>query len=483
MARIVILGAGISGHTAALVLRRQLSAEHEVVVISPKATYNWIPSNIWVGVGRMAADKVVVPLKPIYDRIGVTFVQAAATVLHPEGDGQGRGPFVQAVRTDGVPGTVEEDYDYLINATGPKLRFDKTPGLGPDGHSVSVCTESHAVQAAAKLDETIQRLKRGEKQSIVVGTGHGTCTCEGAAFEYTFNVEHELRRHGVRDRAEVVYLTNEAALGDFGVDGLVFRSGGFLTPSHAFAASLFAEHGVRPILGAHVQQVEAGAVTYETLDGQTGAQAFDMAMLLPPFTGVGLTAVGADGRDLTDTLFAPNGFMKVDADYTKRPYEAWSPQDWPTTYQNPTYGNLFAVGIAFAPPHGISRPRQSPQGTVITPAPPRTGMPSATMARAVAQSIADMVRGRSEVPTWGATMADMGAACVASSGTGMLGGGAVAMTMYPIIPDYHRYPGTGRDPDLTFGEAGTAGHWIKLLLHHMFLYKAKARPGWWLIPE
>ena len=34
MAKIVILGAGISGHTAASHLRRKLGKEHEVVVLS-----------------------------------------------------------------------------------------------------------------------------------------------------------------------------------------------------------------------------------------------------------------------------------------------------------------------------------------------------------------------------------------------------------------------------------------------------------------
>jgi sulfide:quinone oxidoreductase len=32
----------------------------------------------------------------------------------------------------------------------------------------------------------------------------------------------------------------------------------------------------------------------------------------------------------------------------------------------------------------------------------------------------------------------------------------------------------------TTGEVGLAGHWIKQLLHHVFIYKAKAKPGWWL---
>ena len=47
MSKIVILGAGIAGHTAAAHLRRKLSKEHEVLVVSPNSNYQWVPSNIW----------------------------------------------------------------------------------------------------------------------------------------------------------------------------------------------------------------------------------------------------------------------------------------------------------------------------------------------------------------------------------------------------------------------------------------------------
>jgi sulfide:quinone oxidoreductase len=53
MARIVVLGAGVAGHTAAAFLRRWLPKRDEVVVVSPMSEYNWIPSNIWVGVGLL----------------------------------------------------------------------------------------------------------------------------------------------------------------------------------------------------------------------------------------------------------------------------------------------------------------------------------------------------------------------------------------------------------------------------------------------
>jgi sulfide:quinone oxidoreductase len=205
-------------------------------------------------------------------------------------------------------------------------------------------------------------------------------------------------------------------------------------------------------------------------------------MLIPPFSGVGLKAFDKQGEDITAQLFAPSGFMKVDADYNAKPYAQWRAADWPQTYQNPTYRNMFAVGIAFAPPHLISKPMQSANGTPINPAPPRTGMPSAAMAIAVAKSIRDMIEG-AEHPTHTASMAKMGAACVASTGAHIFNGSAATMTVFPVVPDYETYPEFGRDMDLTFGEIGLAGHWMKTLLHYTFTYQARMLPGWRLLPD
>ncbi|WP_343602938.1 FAD/NAD(P)-binding oxidoreductase [Mycobacterium sp.] len=485
MARVVILGAGIAGHTAALHLRRWLPHKHEIVVVSPNADWNWIPSNIWVGVGRMEPTKVLIPLKPIYQRKGIVFHQARATAIRPEGTGEQSSPSVDLTYTDeehrGQSGTLA--YDYLINATGPQLNFAATPGLGPDGgHSWSVCTAAHAAETAKALDQVIAKLKAGQKQRLVVGVGHGTATCEGAAFEYTFNVEQVLRAAGVRDLAEIFYLTNEYELGDFGVDGMRFVDKGFLQSSRMWTESLFRERGVKAITQAHVQEVTAGKLRYEQLDGNDHVLDFDFAMLLPPFRGADLTAYDKGGNDITSVLFAPSGFLKVDADYSGKPYEQWSAEDWPHTYESVAYPNIFAPGIAFAPPHPISRPRKSANGTVISPSPPRTGMPSGVMAKTVAETIRDRIK-NPEAAAHRASMATMGAACVASAGGGFRAGSAASMTMYPVVPDWVKYPQTGRDIAGTFGELGLAGHWIKALLHHMFIYKAKAKPLWWLIPE
>jgi sulfide:quinone oxidoreductase len=483
MAKTVILGAGIAGHTAATLLRKYLPHTHEVVVISPLPEWNWIPSNIWVGVGAMERRDVVFPLAPVYARMGITFRLGRATALRTEGTADFPGAHVEYTPVGPDATVARESYDFLVNATGPKLNFGATPGLGPHGgHSVSVCTADHAVEAARALRESIARMERGEKQTLVIGMGHGTCTCEGAAFEYVFNVEHELRRHRVRDRARIIYLTNENELGDFGMGGLHLKRGGYVTPSRLFAESLFVERGVEWISRAHVRQVLPDRLAYETVDGQERELGFNFAMLLPPFRGVGLTATNRRGNDITPELFAPSGFMRVDADYTERPFEAWSPQDWPATYQSPTLPNVFAAGIAFAPPHAVSRPLRSPLGTVIGPAVPRTGMTAGIMGKTVARSIADRIRHGGEATLHRAPFATMGAACVASAGKGLLNGSAATITLYPLVPDYARYE-FGRDLARTTGEIGLAGHWLKHALHHLFLYKAKCHPLWSLIPE
>jgi len=486
MARVVVLGAGVSGHTAALYLKKRLGKAHEVVVVSPNSDYNWIPSNIWVGVGKMTTSDVVFPLAPIYKKKGIDYIQAKAFALWPEGDADEDRPAVEIEFTsEAKKGQTEKlRYDYVVNATGPKLNFAATPGLGPDGgHTVSVCTPSHATEASSKLDQVIKAAKSGEMQKVVIGVGHGTCTCEGAAFEYTFNVDHELREAGVRDNVELTYLTNENELGDFGVGGMQFEQNGFRTSSQLWTESLYRERGVKAITGAAVTSIDKGVIHYDQLDGSHNDMAFDFAMLLPPFSGAEWKAFDKAGEDITGTVFAPSGFLKVDADYTKKPYEEWNAKDWPRTYQNPTYKNVFAVGIAFAPPHQISKPRATPDGLAVAPSPPRTGMPSGTMGKIVAFSIADMILKGATEPTHSASMSEMAAACVASAGTGMRGGTAAAMTMSPIVPDWEKYPETGRNLKETFGEIGLAGHWVKRLLHTLFIYKAKVKPGWTWIPE
>jgi sulfide:quinone oxidoreductase len=485
MAKVVVLGAGISGHTAVMVLRKKLSKKHEVIMVSPNSNYQWVPSNIWVGIGQMKPDQVKFALAPVYKRKGVNYKQALAKTIFPEGDGTTDKPFVEIEYVDeSKKGQTEKvTYDYLINATGPKLNFAGTEGLGPDKFTNSICTYGHAEKAWENLQKALEKMAKGEKQRFVIGTGHPMATCQGAAFEYILNVAFEINKRKLMDMAEITWLTNEYEVGDFGMGGAFIKKGGYVTSTKIFTESILAEYGINWIKRAGVKKVEKGVIHYENLAGEEKTIDFDFAMLIPPFAGVGLKAADKSGKDITDKLFAPNGLMKVDADYTPKDFNEWSANDWPSTYQNPTYENIFAPGIAFAPPHSISKPFKSKNGTPIFPTPPRTGMPSGVMGKVVALNVAESVKQGKVVLKHTASMARMGAACIVSSGYGIRNGMAATLTVYPVVPDYEKYPEWGRDIGYTVGEPGLAGHWMKLFMHYMFLYKAKARPGWSFIPE
>jgi sulfide:quinone oxidoreductase len=485
MAKVVVLGAGISGHTAAAHIRRKLGRKHEVIVVSPSEYYQWIPSNIWVGVGRMTIDQVRFKLTPLYKRWGIRFEQAKAVSIHPAGNETSDNSFVAVEYTSssGKGQTANIEYDYLINATGPKLNFGATEGLGPQYFTHSVCSCDHASETWEALKICFGRMEKGEKLKFLLGTGHPGATCQGAAFEYALNLANEIKIKGLLDKAELIWISNEYEIGDFGMGGAFLKRGGYITSTKVFAESILAEYGIRWIKRAGVTKVEKGLAHYETLDGEKHTQDFDFAMLIPAFAGSGIKAFNKSGEDISSALFAPSGFMKVDADYSGKPFEEWGIDDWPSVYQNPVYKNIFATGIAFAPPHQISKPMKSPSGMLITPAPPRTGMPSGVTGKIVALNIVDMINHGQTDFKHKASMGKMGAACIVSAGFGLRKGQAATMTVFPIVPDWEKYPQWGRDVSYTVGEIGLAGHWIKLLLHYLFLHKAKGYPLWWLLPE
>jgi len=101
MSEVVVLGAGVAGHTAASFLRKWLSKDHDVTVVSPLPSYNWIPSNIWLGLGRMREDQVIFDLAPVYQRAGIRFEMARAVELHPEGNTEMASPHVVVERRAG----------------------------------------------------------------------------------------------------------------------------------------------------------------------------------------------------------------------------------------------------------------------------------------------------------------------------------------------------------------------------------------------
>jgi len=308
MARVVLIGAGFAGQTAALYIGSALGKGHEITVINANEHFYFIPSFVWVGTGRMAPEKTRFPLQPVYDRFNIRFLHARATAINP----QSRFVLAESRSEPGV--THRVDYDFLVVATGPRLNFEATPGLGPhEGHSASICTCDHAVRARDAYLETVRRMQSGSVQRLVIGTGHPGATCQGAALEYISNIHKDLVARGLRDRAELHWISNEPALGDFGIRGISIPVGRERRTSEDFISAIFGEMGISWEVRRGVLGVEPGRIHWEDTEAARGEAAFDFAMLIPQFTGQPPRVFGDDDEDLGGKLLNPAGFIKVDA--------------------------------------------------------------------------------------------------------------------------------------------------------------------------
>ncbi len=191
MARIVILGAGIGGMPMAYEMREKARAEDSVTVVSNAPYFQFTPSNPWVGVNWRTRDDITLEIAPLLERKNIDFIPVGAKRLHPERN--------VLELNDGR----ELEYDFLIIASGPKLAFDEVEGLGPKGHTSSVCHVEHAVESGRAWDAFVQA-----PGPIVVGAVQGA-SCYGPAYEFAFIMDTDLKRRKIRDQVPMTFVTAE----------------------------------------------------------------------------------------------------------------------------------------------------------------------------------------------------------------------------------------------------------------------------------
>ena len=405
MAHIAIIGANIGGLPAAYeiqeILQKDTPGDHKVTVVSNTPDFSFVPSNPWIGVGwRKRADTGFSLEGPLQNK-GINFIHSAVTEIKPDDN--------QLKLENGE--TV--DYDYLVIATGPALAFHEVEGLGPEGHTQSICTVGHAEKAWEAWQEFTKN-----PGPIVVGAVQGA-SCFGPAYEYAMIMDTDLRKRKLRDRVPITYVTSEPYVGHLGLGG-VGNSKGLLE-------SEFRQRHINWITNAKVDRVEESKmyVLEHNNEGEVIKEhelAFNYSMMLPAFLGV--DAVNNVGEDLVN----PRGFVKVD-DYQR----------------NPNWTNIYSLGVCIAiPPVEV---------TPVATGTPKTGYMIESMVAATAHNISNDIKGNTpeKVATWNAfCLADMG-------DTG------AAFIAVPQIPPRN----------LTWAKMGKWVHWSKVAFEKYFIYNMK----------
>jgi sulfide:quinone oxidoreductase len=376
MAKVVVLGAGIGGISAAYELHSLLGDRAEVTVVSDSAWFQFVPSNPWVALKWRKPADIKIHLPEVLAKFGIAFEAAGAKRVLPAENG--------IELNDGR----RLAYDYLVIATGPALAFDEVEGLGPAANTISICHVDHAEKAAARWEAFC-----ADPGPMVIGAVQGA-SCFGPAYEFALMVNTDLRRRKIRDRVPITFVTSEPYIGHLGLGGVGDTKG--------LLESVLRDRDIRWVTNAKVDRVATDAVDISEVgeDGKAKAQRripSKLTMFIPAFRGVSCL-MGEDGKGLPG-LANPRGFVLIDK------------------YQrNPTFKNVFAVGVCVAiPPY-----EQTPVPVGV----PKTGYMIESMVTAVVQNIRDAIAGSEpqHEATWNAV-------CLAD-----FGNGGVAFVALPQIP-------------------------------------------------
>ncbi len=366
MAHIVVMGAGLGGMPMAYEMRENARPQDKVTVVSNTPKFHFVPSNPWVAVNWRTQQDIEIDIGPALARKKIDFVPVAVKRVHPDKN--------QLEMENGS--TI--DYDFLIIATGPKLAFDEVEGLGPNGHTHSVCHVDHAVKAGKDWEEFCKN-----PGPIVVGAVQ-MASCYGPAYEYAMIMDTDLRRRKIRDKVPMTFVTAEPYIGHLGLGGV--------GDSKGLMESALRERHIKWVTNAKVSKVEAGKmhVTEHDEDGKEKKKhelSFKFSMMLPAFKGVD-AVFGIEG------LTNPRGFILIDEHQ-----------------RNPKFKNIYSVGVCVAIPPVETTP--VPTGA------PKTGYMIESMVTATAHNIRAVLDGKepAEKATWNAVcladFGDTGAAFVA----------------------------------------------------------------------
>ena len=358
MSHIVILGAGIGGMPMAYEMRECARSGDKITVISNNPKFHFVPSNPWVAVNWRTRDDIELDIAPVLAKKNIDFIGVGAKRLHPDKN--------QVELDDGR--TI--NYDYLVIATGPKLAFDEVEGLGPNGHTQSICHVDHAVEAEKNWQEFVKN-----PGPVVVGAVQ-MASCFGPPYEFAMIMDTDLRKRKIRDQVPMTFVTAEPYIGHLGLGGV--------GDSKGLMESVMRNRHIKWICNAKTTKVEAGKmyVTEHNEDGTPKKEhvlEFKYSMMLPAFKGID-AVFGIEG------LTNPRGFILIDQHQ-----------------RNPKFKNIYSVGVCVAIPP-----------VEVTPVPtgaPKTGYMIESMVSATAHNIGDELNGKepSAKATWNAVcLADFG---------------------------------------------------------------------------
>jgi sulfide:quinone oxidoreductase len=191
--RILILGAGFGGLTAANLLRKNLSlssgpVEHQVTIIDRKDYFMMGLVNLWILNGTRTLDDSKIALNRLENK-GISFLDGEITAID----------IVSKTVTIRGSSTLRLEYDYLVISLGSEFALEQVKGFLENGGF-----NLYDPEQVPKVREKILSLKKGRIAICITSIPY---KCPPAPYEASLLVNDILVKNGTRDSIDIDIFT------------------------------------------------------------------------------------------------------------------------------------------------------------------------------------------------------------------------------------------------------------------------------------
>jgi sulfide:quinone oxidoreductase len=250
--KILIVGGGLGGTIVANGLCRQLrdelaTGDVAITMLGTTQTHMYQPGLLYVPFGRMREAELFRDQRKVLDRRVAFFVDPATRV-----------DIDRKIVTTASGNS--HSYDFLVLATGSRIRPDTVPGMAEGAHWF------YDLDGARKLRDALRQFDGG-KVVVNINVPH---KCPVAPLEITFMLRDFLAAKGVLEKSEITYTYPIGRLHS-------------LEPVAHWVGPEFARHGIKSETFFNTKSVDPGARTITSEEGTT--LEYDLLVAIPPHSG------------------------------------------------------------------------------------------------------------------------------------------------------------------------------------------------------
>ncbi len=250
--KILIVGGGLAGTIVANGLCRQLREELSaggvtITMLGTSENHMYQPGLLYVPFGRMRESELFREQRKVLDRRVPYFVDPAKHIDVEK----------KIVTTEAGN---SHSYDFLVIATGSRIRPDNIPGMTEGGHWF------YDLEGARRMRDALDKFEGG-KIVVNINAPH---KCPVAPLEVTFMLRDYLAGKGILDKSEITYTYPIGRLHS-------------LEPVANWAVPEFQRHGIKSETFFNTKAVDPKAKTITSEEGVT--LNYDLLITIPPHTG------------------------------------------------------------------------------------------------------------------------------------------------------------------------------------------------------